>query len=227
MPTGTIMPSPVFTGLDNDGNPVAGGKLRTMLAGTSADEPTYQDVELTIPHTNPIILDAAGRATVFLAEKSYKFELRSALDALIWTQDDIAAVHLGQTGGVGEVFSFDGNSANWTENAAYPAGATVDKLHEGTGIMNVDSAILPGTYKLEGVLKSDGANTVTVALVNLDDGAPDTPLVEISSTSAIGERKQSAAIAFAVAGVAKNYGIKIKVSGGAGYAWGLRIVRTV
>lgn len=225
MPTGTVMPSPKFTGWNDAGAVIAGGLLYTYLAGTTTPEPTYSDSALTVPNANPIVLDAAGRATVFLAEKTYKFVLKTAAGATVWTQDNIAATHLAQSGGLGEVFSFGGSDTVYTANVAYPAGATLDKLHSGTGVWNVDSATLPGTYRLEGVLRGAGGATVTVALVNLDDGAPDTAIVTIASNSATGARVQSGNIAFAAGGSAKNYGVKIKVDVGTGYAWGIRVVR--
>ena len=87
MATGTVMPSPVFTGLDNNGDPLSGGKLYTYAAGTTTPLATYSDVGLTTPNANPIILDSGGRATVFLSATSYKFVLKTSADVTVWTQD--------------------------------------------------------------------------------------------------------------------------------------------
>ena len=89
---GTVMPAPKFVGLDNNANPVSGGKLYTYLAGTTTPQPTYSDVNLTVANANPVILDSAGRATVFLSGTSYKFVLTDASDVTIWTQDNVQAV---------------------------------------------------------------------------------------------------------------------------------------
>lgn len=89
---GTVMPAPKFIGLDNNANPVSGGKLYTYVAGTTTPQATYSDVDLTIANTNPVVLDSAGRATVFLSGASYKFVLTDANDAAIWTQDNVQAV---------------------------------------------------------------------------------------------------------------------------------------
>jgi hypothetical protein len=100
MAVGTIMPSPRFTGLDVNADPVPGGLLWTYIAGTSTPVATYSDVGLTVPHANPIVLNSAGRPAsggselgVYLTPgSSYKFVLQTATGALVWTQDNVAAV---------------------------------------------------------------------------------------------------------------------------------------
>jgi len=89
---GTVMPAPKFIGLDNNANPVSGGKLYTYVAGTTTPQPTYSDVNLTVANANPVVLDSAGRATVFLSGSSYKFVLKDSDDVTIWTQDNVQAV---------------------------------------------------------------------------------------------------------------------------------------
>ena len=92
MAIGTIMPMPVFTGWDTLGNPLVGGQLFTYVAGTVTPISTYKDAALTIANTNPIILDGAGRATVFLTPGlSYKFVQQDALGVIVWTQDGVIA----------------------------------------------------------------------------------------------------------------------------------------
>lgn len=77
--TGTIMPAPFLTVLDASGNPISGAKICVFQAGTTVFETTYTDVALTVPNTNPIIADSAGRFTAFLAHgHSYKFVYQSA-----------------------------------------------------------------------------------------------------------------------------------------------------
>jgi hypothetical protein len=89
------MPAPKYSAFDANGDPLAGGLLSVFLAGTSTNAVTYADVALLVPNTNPIVLDAAGRATVFLAPGSYKFEQRTSLATgavLVWTQDNVSSV---------------------------------------------------------------------------------------------------------------------------------------
>jgi len=85
----TVCPPPKFVGLDNSGNPLSSGKLYSYLAGTSTPAATYSDSDLTTPNANPTILDAGGRASVYLSATSYKFVLKSSADATIYTQDNV------------------------------------------------------------------------------------------------------------------------------------------
>lgn len=89
---GTVMPAPKYTAYDNNGNPLSGGKLYVYEAGTSTLATTYSDVDLTVPNANPVVLDAGGRATVFLAAGSYKFVQNTSADVTLWSQDNISSV---------------------------------------------------------------------------------------------------------------------------------------
>jgi hypothetical protein len=234
MATGTLAPAIFQQYSDANGAPLAGGKIGTYLAGTTTPTPVYTDAGLTTQHTNPVVLNAAGRlpagGAMFLATLSYKFTLSDANDVLIDTIDNVQAVGV-STAQLGEVFSFGGDSSALITNTAYPAGATLDKTHPGTGVYHADSADIPaGTYVLEALIQGIGGATLTAALVNLSDGAPDTPLVEIAGASATGGRVQGAnSITFAAPGSAKDYAIKSKIDAGAGHgglAWAFKLRRT-
>ena len=214
--TGTVMPTPTQQFFDDNGTVCSGCKLYTSVAGTSTPQATYADVALSSAHTNPIILDAAGRATIFLSAASYKFQLTDASEATIWTQDHVQATQLSQSL-VGETKFLGGSPAIVIADSAYPSGATGDTLAPGTVRLPLDSGDLTGTWHLRGMLKTEGG-TVTAALVNLTD-APNTALVTISSASTTGVQVTSSAITFPAAGVVKGYAVKLQVSGGH-YAWG-------
>jgi hypothetical protein len=84
--------------LDNSGNVLTGGKIFTYAAGTTTPQVTYTTSAGTIPHPNPIILDAAGRVPsggeIWLTDGSvYKFILRDANDVLIATYDNITGIN--------------------------------------------------------------------------------------------------------------------------------------
>ena len=225
--SGTLSPTPKFTGFDDFGIILPGGKLWTYDAGTTDLADTFTDVDLLVPNTNPIILDSAGRAVIYLSPKSYKFILRDANDALVWSQDNIPATGVSAGGGsVAEAFFFGGDPDSPITDTAYPVGATYDKLHAGTSIYQVDSALLaPGTYGIQAMLKASPSQSVTIGIVDLDDGSPDTPLATITSNNTIGALVTSSAITFAAGGVVKNYGIKGRVTAESGYAWTIRLVK--
>lgn len=59
--------------------PLRGGKLYFYAAGTLTPQNAYQDSGLTIPHANPITLDAGGNIPqFFLADGQIKFRLTNA-----------------------------------------------------------------------------------------------------------------------------------------------------
>lgn len=81
--------------LDNNGTILSGGKIFTYAAGTTTPLPTYTTFDGLTPHTNPIILDSAGRVPGgqlwLLSNDAYKFVLETAAGVLIGTYDNITA----------------------------------------------------------------------------------------------------------------------------------------
>ena len=79
--------------LDNNGNPLTGGKLYTYEAGTTTPQATYTTSAGNVAHANPIILDSAGRVPggeIWLtASLDYKFSLFTSANVLIATWDNI------------------------------------------------------------------------------------------------------------------------------------------
>lgn len=83
---------------DNNGNPLSGGKLYTYAAGTTTPQATYTSAAGSTFHTNPIILDAAGRvpgsSEIWLADSQiYKFVLKDRNDVLLATWDQLTGVN--------------------------------------------------------------------------------------------------------------------------------------
>lgn len=86
-----ISPIPYAQFTCNDGLLCSGGKIYTYIAGTTTPLATYRDSTGTQQNANPIVLDAAGRASIWLdTTNSYKFALFDVLGALQWTQDNVA-----------------------------------------------------------------------------------------------------------------------------------------
>tara|TARA_R110000822_G_scaffold120999_5_gene254703 strand:- start:6890 stop:7828 length:939 start_codon:yes stop_codon:yes gene_type:complete len=73
------------------GTPLVGGKLYTYIAGTTTPQTTYIDSSATTANTNPVVLDSRGEANLWLGGALYKFILKDADDALIWSVDNISA----------------------------------------------------------------------------------------------------------------------------------------
>jgi hypothetical protein len=105
---------------NNDGTVLSGGKLYTYAAGTTTPQTTYTSSAGNVAHTNPIILDSAGRVSgggeIWITSSSYKFVLNSATNVLIASWDNVSS-----NGAVPyQVQNFTGNGAttNFTLSSA-------------------------------------------------------------------------------------------------------------
>jgi hypothetical protein len=82
---------------DGSGNPLSGGLLYSYAAGTTTPQATYTSSAGSTAHTNPIVLDSAGRVSsgeIWLTEGlNYKFVLRDSAGALINTYDNIIGIN--------------------------------------------------------------------------------------------------------------------------------------
>ena len=79
----------------NSGVILSGGKLYSYAAGTTTPQVTYTSSSGTTAHTNPIILDSAGRVPggeIWLNAPPYKFLLRTSTDVLIATYDNVSGI---------------------------------------------------------------------------------------------------------------------------------------
>jgi microcystin-dependent protein len=78
---------------DELGAPLNGGLLQFYAAGTTTPQSAYQDVALTIPHTNPIVLDAAGRVPAFyLADGQIKIRLSNSAGVVQVAADNLLVI---------------------------------------------------------------------------------------------------------------------------------------
>ena len=67
---------------DRCGKPLAGGKVYTYEANTTTPKVTYKDPYGLTPNTNPIILDAAGEADIYL-DGTYRIRITDRNDVLV------------------------------------------------------------------------------------------------------------------------------------------------
>ena len=80
---------------NNSGVILTGGKLFTYAAGTTTPQVSYTTNVGNVPHSNPIILDAAGRVPggeIWITSQAYKFVLKDSTDVLIATYDNISGI---------------------------------------------------------------------------------------------------------------------------------------
>jgi hypothetical protein len=223
--SGTLSPVGKQYFTDGNGLPLSGGFVYTYAAGTATPATTYSDLALATPNANPIVLDSAGRCVIYLASGSYKYVVYDAADGLQWSQDAVTATS--STAVLGQSFFFGGDSASPITQTSYTVGTGYASLLAGTSILSVDSDSLAGTYALQGMLMAPTGQTVTVAIVNLSDGSPQTPLATISGTDDTGSLVTSGAITFAAGGASKSYGVKgLVAASGTAFAWAISLVRT-
>jgi hypothetical protein len=80
-----LLPPPVLQFCDANGAPYAGGTIATYVPGTTTPVTTWSEITGSVANTNPIVLDAAGRCTIY-ASGVVRLILSDALGNLIWDQ---------------------------------------------------------------------------------------------------------------------------------------------
>tara|TARA_R110000822_G_scaffold31413_1_gene90832 strand:- start:2937 stop:3434 length:498 start_codon:yes stop_codon:yes gene_type:complete len=111
----------------NSGVPLTGGKLYTYAAGTTTPQTAYTSSSGVTAHTNPIILDSAGRVPggeIWLSAASYKFVLNTSTDVLIATYDNISGIgaasyQINNFTGTGSQIAFTLSTASLGENFTF------------------------------------------------------------------------------------------------------------
>lgn len=73
---------------DNSGQPLAAGKVYTYVAGTTTPVSLFTASDKTTSATNPLILDAYGKAQVW-ADGRYKFVVKTSADVTLYTLDNL------------------------------------------------------------------------------------------------------------------------------------------
>ena len=112
---------------DNNGQPLAAGKVYCYDSGTLAAKDLYTDRALTTPAANPIILDAYGRAVVY-GDGSYKLvvttsggtTLKTYLDLTFGSESDFT-IWGGTAGGTADALTLSPSPAL----TSYPDGLHV------------------------------------------------------------------------------------------------------
>lgn len=167
-----------FQGFDSNGDPLSGGLLYTYLAGTTTPQATYTSSTLATPNANPVVLDSAGRASVWLTPSAnYRMVLKTSADATVTDDDNISDSpgNFSATTGAGLIgydyaLTYAADTVGFALSTMYvnakEFGAVGDNVADDTSALNAAAAhatanslvlyIPAGTYKTTG----------TVALVN-------------------------------------------------------------
>ena len=163
-----LTPMPVMQFFDNNGDPLAGGKLYTYEAGTTTPLATYTDEGGGTANTNPVILDSAGRANIWLVTTDlYYWELEDSAGNQLWTADNI-----GQLSGTADVVG----PASSTDNAVVRFDGVTGKIIQNSSVTISDGGAISATsLALTTALPlssgGTGSTTASGARTNLGLGA--------------------------------------------------------
>jgi len=116
-----LVPNAKQSFVDENGIPLAGGSVFMYVPNTTNLKTTWSDNTQVNPNTNPVLLDAAGRAIIF-GQGNYRQILQDSLGNTVW--DDFTSAYgssepIGSSGTdtapVGSIMSFSGFSLppNW------------------------------------------------------------------------------------------------------------------
>jgi hypothetical protein len=144
---------------DNNGVPLSGGKIYTYEAGTNTPLATYTSSAGNVAHTNPIILDSAGRVPggeIWNQLRLYKFVLKTSTEVTIATYDN-----------VGSSFNATAIIANFTGNGSTVA-FTLASAPAGENATNV---------YINGVYQQKNTYSIAGAVLTFSEAPPGTALV--------------------------------------------------
>lgn len=164
---------------DNNGKPLAGGKLFSYAAGTSTPLATFFNQDLAPGHenTNPVILDASGRADVWVgAGVGYKFILTDALGNQIYSQDNVSI----PSGGSAPIDGGGGGSGETVDPTfLVPTGAVLPFAGSvaPTGYLlcngqSVSQSLYPKLYAAIGTTYGSGSGGTSFNVPNLKQRFP-------------------------------------------------------
>lgn len=153
MSSGQLIPWVAVQFVDANGNPLDGGKLFSYQAGTTTPLATYTDSTLGTPNTNPVILDSAGSASVWIGSGAFKFVLEDANSSVIWTRDNVV---------------MPGNSVSVSLTSQVTG--VLPLANGGTGQATQQDALnaLTGTQSSGKYLRSDGTNSALAVIQAAD-----------------------------------------------------------
>lgn len=142
----SLLPNGEQQFIDGNGVPYAGGSVYFYIPNTATPKNTWQNSGETILNTNPVILDAAGRAIIY-GDGDYRQVLQDSLGNTVWDQLTTSFINQAQltaelsaggtTGSGAALIGFD------DENVAYQFTNRVDRVVTSIGALR---ALVHTTY---------------------------------------------------------------------------------
>ena len=163
----TVLLSPVGNGqqfFDNNGLPLNGGLIYTYQAGSSTPLTTYTTYNGTVPNSNPIILDSAGRTPqeIWLeVGYTYKFILQTSAGVTLQTLDNLYPIL--QTSGTSGTTIPSGLITLWSGSlGSIPAGWVLCNGSNGTPDLRDRFVVAAGSSYAVGAT-GGSANAIVVS----------------------------------------------------------------
>ena len=147
---------------DNNGNVLSGGKIYTYEAGTTTPLATYTSSTGVTAHTNPIVLDSAGRVPggeIWNQLQLYKFVLKTSAEVTIATYDNVGS-SFNATAIIAN-FTGDGTDTTFTLASA-PAGENATNVY------------------INGVYQQKNTYSVAGAVLTFSEAPPVTSSIEVN-----------------------------------------------
>jgi hypothetical protein len=147
---------------DNNGVILTGGKIFTYEAGTTTPLATYTSSTGNTAHTNPIILDSAGRVPggeIWNQLRLYKFVLKTSADVTIATYDNVGS----SFNATAIIANFTGDGPDTTFNlASAPAGENATNIY------------------INGVYQQKNTYSIAGVVVTFSEAPPVTSSIEVN-----------------------------------------------
>lgn len=172
--TVTPAPMPKLQFFSNTGAVLSGGKIYTYEPGSTTNKTTYTDSTGNTANTNPVVLDSAGRASIWI-DGCVKFIVKTSADVTLYTTDNICEY---QTGNVTvSQWQASGLTATYigTTSFSVPGDQTLT-FAAGTRLQTANTA---GTIYSTVVSSSYGSGVTTVTVVS-DSGSLDSGLSTVN-----------------------------------------------
>ena len=147
----------------NDGVPLAGGLIYSYEAGTTTPKTTYTNSTGNTAHTNPIILNSAGRVPggeIWLSIGTYKFILATSNNVTLATYDNVFSA-----GGANLVANFTGTGTQTIFTLPFsPLGENNTQIY------------------INGVYQNKDTYSLTTTTITFSEAPPVTSKIEVMYT---------------------------------------------
>ena len=172
--TVTPAPLPKLQFFNNSGGVLSGGKIYTYEPGSTTAKITYTDSTAGTANTNPVVLDSAGRANIWI-DGCVKFIVKTSSDTTLYTVDNVCEYQT-SSAAVSE-WQVSGLTPTYVSATSFSVpGDHTSTFVAGTRLQSTNTA---GTIYSTVASSSYGSSVTTVTVSN-DSGALDSGLSAVS-----------------------------------------------